>query len=103
MGTPSRIVRKANNRAQRRFHAMAVAQVYHDPTDRRTRLYVQAERLLAVLRGERQAAAAFDAAEDAMWRAYAAGLEDAAVSIDALPDVPLARTPDPGDHFVWPR
>lgn len=91
-------LRRAHARAQRRFHEMAAAQVYGDPTDRRTRLYVQAERLIDRLRGE-PLEFDIDAAHDAAdWRMavmtgdYAAGV--------VLPDVPLAMTPDPGDWYA---
>jgi hypothetical protein len=68
---------RANARAQRRFHAMVVQRVYANPADPRTRLYVEAERLIDALRGE------------AAWQLSLADLEDLRVR-DGLPDVPLA-------------
>lgn len=92
----ARILTRAHNRAQRRLHSMVEAQVYGDPTDRRTRLYVQAERLIDRLRGE---PSEFDLDVLAEWRLvastgdYSAGL--------GLPDVPLAALAiEMGDIFA---
>jgi hypothetical protein len=91
-----RIIRKADRRAQRRLRQVLIAHTYADPTDHRTVLYAQAERLLRNLMGEEHP----DLMESMEWRMvnemgdYTAGLE--------LPDVPLALTPDPGDWFVRP-
>lgn len=85
------MLEKANERAQRRFHRMLERQTYADPTDRHTRLYVQAERLIDHLIGEsswEQSKASFDALqladtdapspndryESASWAASARGL-----------------------------
>lgn len=46
------IVERAHARAQRRFRHMLTDQTYGDPTNRRTVLYVQAERLVDALLGE---------------------------------------------------
>jgi hypothetical protein len=43
------LIRKANARAQRRFHAMLEAQAYADAKARETILYVQSERLMDAL------------------------------------------------------
>lgn len=89
---------KANRRAQRRFRAMVTAHVYADPTDHRTVLYTQAERLLDTIRGD-EAEFELDAAHDAAdWR-YAVMTGDYAAGVE-LPDVPLAFTVDLGDHFA---
>lgn len=91
--TTAELVTKANRRAQRRFRAMVITHVYANPTDHRTQLYVQAERLLDTLRGQ-QADADLDAAHDAAdWRL-------AVMTGEYVPDVPLAMTPDPGDWFA---
>lgn len=47
------------------------------------------------------AEALLDMAEDRL-RDMAADCFDPHEGDDALPDVPLALTPDPGDHFAWP-
>lgn len=46
------VLRRANARAQRRFHRMLVEQAYANPTARSTRLYSEAERLIDALLGE---------------------------------------------------
>lgn len=93
--TTADLVTRANRRAQRRFRAMVTTHTYANPTDHRTQLYVQAERLLDALRGE-QADFDLDAAHDAAdWR-FAVMTGDYAAGV-ALPDVPVA---DPGCHYA---
>src|SRR5512143_2563666 len=46
MTRQQRILRRADRRAQRRFREMIEARAYGQPYDVRTRLYVQAERLI---------------------------------------------------------
>ena len=46
IGRRRRVLRKAHDRAQRRFHAAIEAGVIFDETARATRLYVEAERLV---------------------------------------------------------
>ena len=92
-------ITRAHARAQRRFHEMAAAQVYGDPTDRRTRLYVQAERLIDRLRGE-PVEFDIDSAHDvADWR-FAVMTGDYAAGV-ALPDVPLAFVPEGEARAMW--
>lgn len=89
--TPQRVIRKADRRAQRRLRRVLVDHTYSDPTDHRTVLYHQAERLLDRLKGER-------GFESAVWRVVvetASYSPDEGESFDPL-------TPDPGDHFLWP-
>ena len=96
---PQRIIRAANRRAQRRLRAVLDANAGHDPGHRTTRLYWQSERLLDALKGE----PSFDAMD---WRTAAlTGSYDPSEgeSHDPLPDIPLAMTPDPGDHHVYVR
>ena len=80
--------RRAWDRAQRRFQRMTADRAYSDPTARSTRLYVQAERLLDRIRGQREAfELRTDARMSALFDATHAELRELA---DALPDIPLA-------------
>ena len=99
---PQRIIRAANRRAQRRLRAVLVEQTYNDPGHRTTTLYHQSERLVDRLKGD----TAYTLAESADWRTAAlTGSYDPSEgeSHDPLPDIPLAMTPDPGDHHVYVR
>lgn len=80
--------RRAWDRAQRRFRRMTEDRAYSDPTARSTRLYVQAERLLDRIRGQREAfELRTEARMSALFDATNAELVELA---DALPDIPLA-------------
>lgn len=46
IGRRGRVLKRAHQRAQRRFHAMFDAGLWSDPQARVTRLYVEAERLV---------------------------------------------------------
>lgn len=49
-----RLIRRANKRAQRRFHVAATKGVYTDASARETRLWQEAERLLDRLEWEQK-------------------------------------------------
>lgn len=77
---PARIIRKADRRAQRRLRRVLVDHTYSDPTDHRTRLYHESERLLDRLKGE-------TGYESAAWRV-------------AVIEGEYAPSEDLGDHFA---
>lgn len=82
--------RRAWDRAQRRLHRMIDDRAYSDPTARSTRLYVQAERLLDRIRGQREAfELRTEARMSALFDATNAELVELA-DADGLPSIPLA-------------
>ena len=95
MHAPARLVRKADRRAARRLRAVLVEHTYNDYDDPRTRLYLEAESLLARLEGDDQVRFAWEAAAERGW-SMGGAYYDLSIS---LPDVPLA---DAGDHFRYP-
>lgn len=92
------VAMKAHQRAQRRFHEMVVAASYGDPNDRRTRLYVEAERLLNRLNVE-SPEWYLDARHDAAI-AEMDELADQDLAV-FLPDVPLAFYTEAEARFAW--
>jgi len=90
---PQRIIRKADRRAQRRLRRVLTEHTYSDPTDHRTRLYHESERLLDRLKGE----PSFDAAA---WRVTVIEGEYAFDPSEGESFDPI-RTPDSGDHYRY--
>lgn len=76
-------LRRADQRAQRRFRLMVNEQTYADPTNRHTRLYVEAERLLDRLRVDTSDPDYLAVSVD--WRLSALTGE-----YTLMPDIPLA-------------
>lgn len=95
---PVRLVRKAERQAQRRLRNVLVERTYNDPNAHNVILYQQAERRLRSLRGDPEPRWAWEVADEL---AYVMGGKYADEA-HLLPDVPLARTPDAGDVFVYP-
>ncbi len=83
------LTHRADKRAQRRFHAAAVAHVVTDGQARETRLWIEAERLLDRLERFALWSRMSEAQLDAAHEAAVADLEDLRVR-DGLPDVPVA-------------